>query len=83
MFNREFMIGKPVLLALILAGSADCVSERLIEAALEKSTTLSQKGSDIEQVGFTIQAAVAVAKQETDESEDYLIAVSSFKHAIH
>jgi hypothetical protein len=36
MFNREFMIGKPVLLALILAGSADCVSERLIEAALER-----------------------------------------------
>jgi hypothetical protein len=35
MFSEKSLIAKPLLLALVLAVSADCVSERLIEAALE------------------------------------------------
>lgn len=43
MFSEKFSIAKPLLLVLVLAISADCVSERLIEAALEKAHLQSRK----------------------------------------
>jgi hypothetical protein len=42
MFSGNFFIVKSLLLVLVLAVSADCVSEGLIEAALEKTHSQSR-----------------------------------------